>query len=71
MLNHGLGEKYAYLTADNCVGQNKNNAVLQYLIYRTLVGLHDKIWISFMLVGHTKFAPDGYFWSYNKAVCMV
>ena len=60
-INHGLGEKYAYLTADNCVGQNKNNAVLQYLLYRTFVGLHDKIWLSFMLVGHTKFAPDGYF----------
>lgn len=59
--NYGLGEKYVYLTADNCVGQNKNNAVLQYLLYRTLVGLHDKIRLSFMIVGHTKFAPDGYF----------
>jgi len=59
--NHGLGEKHAYLTADNCVGQNKNNAILQYLLYRTLVGLHDKIRLSFMIVGHTKFAPDGYF----------
>ena len=58
---YGLGEKHAYLTADNCVGQNKNNAVLQYLIYRTLIGLHDKIQFSFMIVGHTKFAPDGYF----------
>lgn len=59
--NHGLGEKHAYLTADNCVGQNKNNAILQYLTYRTLVDLHDKIQLSFMIVGHTKFAPDGYF----------
>ncbi len=59
--NHGLGEKYVFLTADNCVGQNKNNAVLHYLIYRTLVGLHEKINLSFMAVGHTKFAPDGYF----------
>jgi len=58
---HGLGEKYAYLTADNCVGQNKNNAILHYLLYRTFVGLHDKIRLSFMMVGHTKFAPDGYF----------
>jgi hypothetical protein len=59
--NYGLGEKHAYFTADNCVGQNKNNAILQYLVYRTLVGLHDKIRLSFMMVGHTKFAPDGYF----------
>ena len=58
---HGLGEKYACLTADNCVGQNKNNAVLHYLLYRVLAGLHDNIELSFMIVGHTKFAPDGYF----------
>jgi hypothetical protein len=59
--NYGLGEKHAYLTADNCTGQNKNNAVIQYLLYRSLVGLHDTLELSFMLVGHTKFAPDGYF----------
>ena len=40
---------------------NKNNAVLQYLIYRVAAGLHDNIELSFMIVGHTKFAPDGYF----------
>ena len=27
--NHGLGEKHIHLHADNCVGQNKNNAVIQ------------------------------------------
>lgn len=59
--NYGVGEKRVFLTADNCVGQNKNNTVLHYLIYRTLIGLHDKINLSFMAVGHTKFAPDGYF----------
>lgn len=59
--SYGLGEKHAFLTADNCVGQNKNNAVLHYLIYRTLIGLHEKIKFSFMVVGHTKFGPDGYF----------
>ena len=59
--HHGLGETYACLTADNCVGQNKNNAVLHYLLYRVLAGLHDNIELSFMIVGHTKFAPDGYF----------
>jgi hypothetical protein len=59
--NHGLGEKSVYLTADNCVGQNKNNALIQYLMYRTLTGLHDKIELSFLVVGHTKFSPDGYF----------
>lgn len=59
--HHGLGEKHVLFTADNCVGQNKNNAVLHYLLFRTLMGLHNKIDLSFMVVGHTKFAPDGYF----------
>lgn len=58
---HGLGEKSVYLTADNCVGQNKNNALIQYLMYRILTGLHSEIELSFLVVGHTKFSPDGYF----------
>jgi hypothetical protein len=66
MLHHffacyGFGEQQVLLTADNCTGQNKNNAVLHYLLYRTIVGLHAKIDLSFMLVGHTKFSPDAYF----------
>jgi hypothetical protein len=59
--NHGLGEKTVYLTADNCVGQNKNNALMQYLMYRTLAGLHSNVEMSFLVVGHTKFSPDAYF----------
>lgn len=59
--HHSLVEKTAYLTADNCVAQNKNNAMIQYLMYRVLIGLHDRIELSFLVVGHTKFSPDGYF----------
>lgn len=59
--NYGLGEEHVLLTADNCVGQNKNNAVMQYLMYRVIAGKHKSITLSFMLVGHTKFSPDGYF----------
>ena len=59
--NYGLGEEHVFLTADNCVGQNKNNAVIQYLMYRVITGKHKSINLSFMLVGHTKFSPDGYF----------
>ena len=74
-----------HLHADNCVGQNKNNYVMQvnltanklyirvykftnntrtfvlcqqYLLWRVLVSLHEEITISFLPVGHTKFAPD-------------
>lgn len=59
--HHGLNEDHALLSADNCVGQNKNNAVIQYLMYRTMTGKHRSMVLSFMLVGHTKFSPDGFF----------
>jgi hypothetical protein len=59
--HYGLKESHVLLTADNCVGQNKNNAVIQYLMYRVMTGQHKSITLSFMLVGHTKFSPDAYF----------
>lgn len=59
--HYGLGEKWLHLTADNCAGQNKNNALIHYLMYRVFTGLHEKIELSFLIVGHTKFSPDGYF----------
>lgn len=55
---HGLGETTAHLHADNCTGQNKNRFMMSYLMWRCLTGLHDEIKMSFLLVGHTKFAPD-------------
>lgn len=58
---HSEGETELLLHADNCCGQNKNNAVIQYLAWRTLVTRHKAIQISFMLPGHTKFAPDWFF----------
>ena len=47
-----------YLHRDNCSGQNKNNTMLHYLLWRSMTGLHTKITLSFLVVGHTKFAPD-------------
>lgn len=32
--------------------------MMQYFAWRVLSGLNEKIEISFLLVGHTKFAPD-------------
>ncbi len=55
---HGLGEDNVKLHADNCVGQNKNNTMLHYLIWRVMVGLHKTITLSFLVVGHTKFSLD-------------
>lgn len=46
---------------DNCVGQNKNNAVLSYLQWRVARKLNQTILFNFLLTGHTKFAPDRYF----------
>ena len=58
---HGLGEKRVIIHADNCSGQNKNNAMIMYLAWRIANNLHDKIIYSFMVAGHTKFTPDGFF----------
>ena len=43
--------------ADNCTGQNKNNASRHYLLWRTMTGKHRTAELSFMLVA-TQFAPD-------------
>lgn len=56
--HHGLGEKEVFLHADNCTGHNKNSCMLQYLIWRVMTGRHTQITLSFLVVGHTKFAPD-------------
>ena len=56
--HHGFGEKDVYLHADTCTGQNKNSCMMQYLAWRTLTNRHTNITLSFLPVGHTKFAPD-------------
>lgn len=53
--------------ADNCVGQNKNNCLMQYLMWRVLMGKTFEIKIAFMVAGHTKFAPDRFFGLVKKA----
>uniref|UniRef100_A0A1X7T5Z3 CCHC-type domain-containing protein n=1 Tax=Amphimedon queenslandica TaxID=400682 RepID=A0A1X7T5Z3_AMPQE len=56
--NHGLNSVSIHFHADNCTGQNKNNTVIQYLLWRVMTGLNASISISFLPVGHTKFSPD-------------
>ena len=48
------------------MGQNKNNAMIQYLAWRVIAGLNESVELSFMLVGHTKFAPDRFFGLFKK-----
>lgn len=57
---HELGEKRVKIHADNCAGQNKNNAMIMYLAWRVMNNLHEEISYSFMVAGHTKFSPDGF-----------
>ena len=64
--HHGFGETNLHLHADNCSGQNKNRFMMQYLMWRVLVGLNHEIKISFLLVGHTKFAPDWCFGLFKR-----
>lgn len=56
--HHGLGETSVHLHADNCSGQNKNNYFVWYLAWRTILQLHLSVRYSFLIAGHTKFAPD-------------
>ena len=63
---HGLGEKHVRLHADNCTGQNKNNAVIDYLMWRVLTGRHTDVIYSFLVVGHTKFSPDWCFGLFKR-----
>lgn len=64
--HHGLGETEVYLHADNCTGQNKNNCMMHYLSWRVLTKRHTKITLSFLVVGHTKFAPDWCFGLFKR-----
>ena len=41
--HYSLGEQEVYLTADNCTGQNKNDTMIQYLLWRTLTDWHTDI----------------------------
>ena len=64
--NYGVKEAELHLHADNCAGQNKNNAMLQYLLGRVKTGRHKKITLSFLVAGHTKFSPDWAFGMFKR-----
>ncbi|KAJ8303681.1 hypothetical protein KUTeg_018791 [Tegillarca granosa] len=60
-LNKGYGEKDVNLHMDNCSGQNKNNTVIGYGLWRVMTARHDSMQFSLMEAGHTKFHPDWHF----------
>ncbi|XP_035643377.1 uncharacterized protein LOC118394275 isoform X2 [Oncorhynchus keta] len=56
--NYGVWETRVDLNCDNCSGQNKNNFVLWYCAWRTMLKLHHSLDLHFLITGQTKFAPD-------------
>ena len=76
MIDHYLAEHWEptpvlLFHADNCVGQNKNNTMIQYLMWHLLTSETEKIEISFMVSGHTKFAPDRHFGLIKKKYALA
>ena len=69
LVKYGFGEKNVCFHADNCTGQNNVN--VQYLIWRVMTGENTTAELSFMLVGHTKFAPDRLFGLIKKTLSQV
>ncbi|XP_052266293.1 uncharacterized protein LOC127868504 isoform X1 [Dreissena polymorpha] len=57
----GAGEKHAEIHFDNAVGQNKNNTILGYCMWRVLTGLHESVSLSMMLPGHTNLSKYYHF----------
>ena len=59
-LNTLVVEKERYMDARRqlCVGQNKNNIVMAYLVWRVIQNKCDKIKLSFLPVRHTMFGVD-------------
>ena len=61
MLNFYLNKidlKNVVLFADNCFGQNKNNALIHYHFWRVMTNKNENVSINFLFTGHTKFSPD-------------
>ena len=55
------GEKHLKLTCDNAVGQNKNNATIQFCQFLVMNGYYESVELNTMIAGHTKFKVDGNF----------
>jgi hypothetical protein len=52
--NYYQNRKKLSIHADSCSGQNKNQYLFYYFIWRIITGLDDEIEFSFMIPGHTK-----------------
>ncbi|KAJ8317256.1 hypothetical protein KUTeg_005160 [Tegillarca granosa] len=58
---YGEGEKKCFINCDNCGGQNKNQTVIAYFCWRTMLGYHDEINLHFMQPYHARCQIDAMF----------
>ena len=59
--NNGTLEKratYLFVTMDNCVGQNKSNAVLQMFSLLCILGIYEGVICHYLEKGHSHGTPD-------------
>jgi len=50
--------KYLFVILDNCVGQNKSNAVMMMFSLLCVLGIYDSINVHFLEAGHSHGSPD-------------
>jgi len=63
---HNIESNNLILYADNCIGQNKNNYIMQFLNYLITQNYFKSIRLKFMVSGHTHFSVDrGFSWITN------
>ncbi|XP_061170719.1 uncharacterized protein LOC133180166 [Saccostrea echinata] len=58
---YGTGDRKITIHADNCSGQNKNQFVIGYLMWRIMTGQQDEITYMMQVPGHTRCIIDGGF----------
>ena len=68
---HTMQEANLLLHADNCVGQNKNNAPIHYFMWLVATERCQSVQLFFMLPGCTQFFTDYHFEIVKKAYCQT
>uniref|UniRef100_A0A8W8N980 DUF7869 domain-containing protein n=1 Tax=Magallana gigas TaxID=29159 RepID=A0A8W8N980_MAGGI len=59
--NHNSDETSCTIHADNCCGQNKNQYVIGYLMWRVMTKQHNRIEFKMQIPGHARCLIDGGF----------
>lgn len=59
--NHNSGEMSCTIHADSCCGQNKNQCVIGYFMWRVMTKQHNRIELKMQIPGHARCLIDGGF----------